>query len=171
MPPPADDCLIPGLDDPNTAVWREPFPESESPCDLPAYATVRAVPSAGPSGVSDWVGLQDIYVSAREILDLCNARDLGGGRVITLWTAESLMRVLGVRRSAVFGWKPGLRLAAASYSGPGRRKIYGVALAPVSVYCLRSDFAVPEGLIYLEVIVSFSFFLFISNPSVTRMIL
>ena len=25
LPPPADDCLVPGLDDPNTVVWCEPF--------------------------------------------------------------------------------------------------------------------------------------------------
>ena len=43
LPPPADDCLAPGLDDPNTAVRCEPFPGSEYPSSLPACATVRAV--------------------------------------------------------------------------------------------------------------------------------
>ena len=64
LPPPADDCLVPGLDDPNTAVRYGPFPWSEYPSSLPAYATVRAVISAGPSGAPDWVGFQDLYVSS-----------------------------------------------------------------------------------------------------------
>ena len=54
LPPPADDCLAPGLDDPITAVRCEPFPGSEYPSSLPACATVLAVLSAGPSGASDW---------------------------------------------------------------------------------------------------------------------
>ena len=95
---------------------------------------------AGPSDPSNWVGLQDIYISAREIFDLCNTRDPGGGQVTILWTAESLMRLLGVRRSAVYRWKPGLRIAAASCSGPGRRKTSGVAPAPVSVCCSHSEY-------------------------------
>ena len=82
LPPPADDCLIPGLDDPNTAVRCEPFPGSESSCSLPACATVRAVLSAGPSGAPNWVGFQDLYDTARGIFDLCNARDPGGGRSV-----------------------------------------------------------------------------------------
>ena len=53
LPPPADDCLIPCLDDPNTAVRCETFPGSEYPSSLPACATVRAVLSAGPSDASD----------------------------------------------------------------------------------------------------------------------
>ena len=56
LPPPADDCLAPGLEDPNTAVWCEPFPWSEYPSFLSACATVRAVLSAGPSSAPDWVG-------------------------------------------------------------------------------------------------------------------
>ena len=83
LPPPAVDCMISSLEDTDTAVRHEPCPGSESPCDLPAYATVQAVQSAGPSDASDWVGLQDIYVSAREIFDRYNARDPGGGRVTT----------------------------------------------------------------------------------------
>ena len=71
LPPPADDCLAPGLDDPNTAVLCEPFPGSEYPSSLPACATVRAVLSAGPSSASDWVGFQDLYDTATGIIDLC----------------------------------------------------------------------------------------------------
>ena len=105
LPPPADDRLVLGLDDPNTAVRCEPFLGSESPSSLPACATVRAVLSAGPSGASDWVGFQDFYDTARGIFDLCNAHDPGGGRVRTVWTAESFMQILGVLRSAVYRWK------------------------------------------------------------------
>ena len=90
FPPPADDCLVPGLDDPNTAVRCEPFPGSESPCSLPEYATVRTALSARPSGAPDWVGFQDLYVSTRDIFD---AR--------------------GVRRSAVYRWKPGRNVMSA----------------------------------------------------------
>ena len=46
LPPPADDCLVPGLDDPNTAVRFETFPGLEYPAFLPTCATVRAVLSA-----------------------------------------------------------------------------------------------------------------------------
>ena len=86
-----------------------------------------------------------ISTSAREIFELCNARDSGGGRVTTRWTAESLMQVLGVWRSAVFRWKHGLRIAATSYSGPGQCNISGVTPAPVSVYCSRSDYVCCSG--------------------------
>ena len=136
LPPPADDCLFPGFDDPNTAVRCEPFPGSESPCSLPACATVRAVLSAGHSGAADWVGFQDLYDTARGIFDLCNARDPGGGRVSTVWTAESSMQILGVRRSAVYRWKPGLCIAAASYSG----RVVARCLEPVSACRSRSDY-------------------------------
>ena len=64
LPPPADNCLVPGLDDPNTAVRCEPFPGSEYPSSLPVCATVRAVLSAGPSRAPDWVGFQDLYDTA-----------------------------------------------------------------------------------------------------------
>ena len=36
LPPPADDCVVSGLDDPNTVVRCGMFPGSESPCSLPA---------------------------------------------------------------------------------------------------------------------------------------
>ena len=66
LPPPADDCLFPDLDDPNTAGRCEPFPGSEYPSSLPACATVRAVLSAGPSGAPDWVGCQDLRHCQRD---------------------------------------------------------------------------------------------------------
>ena len=90
------------VDVPNTAGRCELFPGSESLCSLLACATVRSVLFAGPSGASDWVGFQDLYDTAGGIIDLCKARDPGGGRVITVWTAESSVQILGVRRSAVF---------------------------------------------------------------------
>ena len=100
------------LGDPISYARFEQFLGSESPSSLPACATVRAVLSAGPSGAPDWVGFQDLYDTARGIFDLCNASDPGGGRVRTVWTAELFMQILGVRRSAVYMWKPGLISAA-----------------------------------------------------------
>ena len=79
LPPPADDCVVSGLDDPNTVVRCELFQGSESLCSLPACATVRAVLSAGPSGASDWVGFQDLYDTARGIIDLCKDGQLQSG--------------------------------------------------------------------------------------------
>ena len=54
------------------------------------------------------VGFEDLYHTAGGIIDLCNSRGPGGGRVITVWTAESSIQILGVRRSAVYRWKPGI---------------------------------------------------------------
>ena len=119
LPPPADDYICSGMDTPDSVGRREPFPGSEYPSSLPACATVWLVLSAGPSGASDWVGFQDPDVAVIEIFDLCNARDPGGGRVSTVWTAESFMQTLGVRRSAVYRWKPGLCIAAASRVAAG----------------------------------------------------
>ena len=51
----------------------------------------------------------------------------------------------GVRRSAVYRWKPGLWIAAASYSGPGHRRMSGDALAPVSACRSRSDYEYCSG--------------------------
>ena len=133
LQPPADNCVVSGVDVPNTAGRCELFPGSDSLCSLPACATVRSVPSAGPSGASDWVGFQDLYDSAGGIIDLCNARDPGGGRVITVRTAESCVQILEVRRSAVFRWKPGIRIAASSYSALRHHMMSGVIPSPVSV--------------------------------------
>ena len=73
LQPPADDCVVSGVDVPNTAGRCELFLGSESLCSLPACSTVRSVLSAGPSGASDWVGFQDLYDTAGGIIDLCNA--------------------------------------------------------------------------------------------------
>ena len=132
LQPPADDCVVSGLGDPNTAAWCEQYPGSESPWSLPECATVRVLLSTGPSGASDWVGFEDLYHTAGGIIDLCNSRGPGGGRVITVWTAESSVHILGVQRSAVYRWKPGIWIAAASYSVPGQRRMSGVVPAPVS---------------------------------------
>ena len=88
--------------------------------------------STGPSGASDWVGFEDLYHPAGGIIDLCNSRGPGGGRVITVWTAKLSVQILGVLRSAVYRWKPGIRIAAASYSVPGQRRMSGVVPSPVS---------------------------------------
>ena len=155
LPPPADDCLAPGLDDPNTAVQFEPFPGSEYPSSLPACATVRAVLSAGPSGASDWVGFQDLYDTARGIIDLCECPILvrplrcddfpieGTKRDDT--STPCYVQILGVRRFAVYRWKPGIWFAAASYSVPGRRRMSGVAPAQVLPCRSRSDYEYCSG--------------------------
>ena len=67
LPPPADHCLFPDLDDTDIAVRCGTCPGSEYPSSLPACATVRLVLSAGPSSAADWVGCQDLYDTARGI--------------------------------------------------------------------------------------------------------
>ena len=138
LPPPADYRLIPCLDDPNTAVRCETFPGSEYPSSLPACATVRAVLSAGPSNASDWVDNQDLYDAAGGIIDLCSARDPGEGRVIAVGTAELSVQILG-GRSAVFRWKPGIRIATSSYSALRQRRMSGGVLSPVLACRTRLD--------------------------------
>ena len=117
LQPPADDSVVSGVDVPNTAC-----------------ATVRSVLLAGPSGASDWVSFQDLCDTAGGIIDLCNARDPGGGLIITVWTVESSVQILRVRRSAVYQWKPGITIAAPSYSAPRQRRdaMSGVVPSPVS---------------------------------------
>ena len=136
---PAADSVVSGVDVSNSAGPCELFPGSESLCSLPACATFRSILSAGPSDASDWVGFQDLYDTAGGIIDLCNSRDPGGGRVIIVRTAESSVQILGVRRSAVFRWKPGIRIAAASYSALHHRRMSGVVLSPVSACRSRLD--------------------------------
>ena len=164
LPAPAVDCVISSLEDPNTVVRHEPFPGSEYPSSLPACAMVRLVLSAGPSGVPDWVGCQDLYDTARGINYLCISHSLvrpfrsDDSPIRRIRSDETssprYAQVLGVRRSAVFRWKPGLRIVAASYSGPGRCKISGVAPAPVSVCCSHSEYVCCSGgIAYLGVIV------------------
>ena len=148
LPPPADDCLAPGLDNPNTAVRCEPFPGSEYPSSLPACATVRAVLSAGPSGASDWVGFQDLYDTARGIIDLCECpifvRPLRcddfpiGGTKRDDTSTPHYVQILGLRRSAVYRWKPGIWSLRLQF----RRAVH-----------VRTMSTVPEELVYLEVIV------------------
>ena len=130
------------------------FPGSEYPSALPACATVRAVLSAGPSGAPDWVGFQDLYECHIFVRPL--RRDdfpiRGTKRGDT--SSPRYVQILGVRRSAVYRWKPGIWFAAASYSVPGRRIMSGVAPAPVSPCRSRSDYEYCSGGIsYLRVIV------------------
>ena len=93
---------------------------------------IQALLLTGPSGVSDWVGFEDPYSHAGGIIDLCNSGGSGGGRVITAGAAELSVQILGVRRSAVHQWKPGITIAAASYSAPRQRRMSGVVPSPVS---------------------------------------
>ena len=149
LPQPADDCLFPGMNDPNTAGWCEPFPGSEYPSSLPACATVRAVLSAGPSGAPNWVGCQDIYDTAREITYLFNCHifvrplrcdDFPIRRIRRDDTSSPhYAQILGVRRSAVFRWKPGIRIAASSYSALRQRRMSGVVPSPVLACRSRLD--------------------------------
>ena len=131
LPPPADDCLCPVMDTPDSVGRCEPFPGSEYPISLPACATVRLVLSAGPSGVSDWVGSQDLYHTARGIIYLCIDHSLVG----PICSDDSPIRrsrryesnppryahVGGVRRSAAYRWKPGIGITAFSCSALRRR--------------------------------------------------
>ena len=149
LPPPADHCLFPDLDDTDIAVRCGTFPGSECPSSLPACATVRLVLSARPSGAPDLVGCQDLYDTARGITYLCISHSL----VRPFRSDDSPIRrirrdetsspryaqVLGVRRSAVFRWKPGIGMAASSYSDICQRGMSGVIPSPVSVcrFCLE----------------------------------
>ena len=65
--------------------------------------------------------------------------------MITLWTAELSEQIIGVRRSAVYRWKPGIRIAAVSYSVPGQRRMSGVVPAPVSACCSCLDYECCSG--------------------------
>ena len=80
LQPPADDCVVSGVDVPNTAGWCELFLGSKSFCSLPACATVRYVHvlSARPSAASDLVGFQDLYDTAGGIIDLPGPRGRTG---------------------------------------------------------------------------------------------
>ena len=149
LQPPADDCVGSGFGDPNTAAWCEQYPGTESLWSLPGCATVRALLSSGPSGASDWVGFEDLYHTAGGIIVLCNSRSPGEGRVIIVWTAELSVQILGVRQSAVYRWKPGIWIAATSYSVPGQRRMSGVVPAPVSACRSCLDYECCSGGIYV----------------------
>ena len=140
--------------------------------------------SAGPSGASDWVGFQDLYDTARGIIDLCECpirktiplcrlfhwRDPEGPRGTTpvlrvtynytkcgdLWCtggnpAYGLLP-LPIQSRVVAGCRESLRLQF-------RRAVH-----------IRTRSTVPEELVYLGVIVQFSFFLSLTNSTVTCMI-
>ena len=149
LPPPAVDCLISSLEDPNTAVRHEPFPGSEYPSSLPACATVWLVLSAGPSGAPDWVGCQDLYDTARGITYLCISHSLvrpfrsDDSPIRRIKSDETssprYAQVLGVRRSAVFRWKPGIRITASSYSALRQGRMSGVVSSPFSACRSRVD--------------------------------
>ena len=131
LPLPADDCLCSFVDTPDSVGHCEPFPGSEYRVPLPASATVRLVLSAGSSGASDWVGSQDLYHTAGEIIYLCIDHSL----VRPIFSDDSPIRgsrgyeknppryalVGGVRRSAAYRWKPGIGITASSCSALRRR--------------------------------------------------
>ena len=145
----ADHGLFPDLDDTNIAVHCGTFPGSGYPSSLPACATVRTVLSAGPSGAPDWVGCQDLYDTAREITYLCISHILvrpfrsDDSPIRRIRRDESgsprYAQILGVRRSAVFLWKPGIGMAASSFSALRQRGMSGVVPSPVSLCRLCLD--------------------------------
>ena len=53
--------------------------------------------------------------------------------------AELSVQILGVRRSAVFQWKPGIRIATSSYSALRQRRMSGVIPSPVLACRTRLD--------------------------------
>ena len=141
--------VLEGADTPNTVGRCEPFPGSEYPSSLPACATVRLVLSAGPSGASDWVGCQDLYDTAGGITYLCISHSLvrpfrsGDSPIRRIRRYETspprYAQVIGIRRSAVFRWKPGIRITAFSYSALRQSRMSGVVPSPFSACRSRVD--------------------------------
>ena len=133
------------MDTPRTVGRCEPFPGSEYPSSLPACATVWLVLSAGPSGASDWVGCQDLYYTAGGITYLC----IGHCLVRPFRSDDSPIRrirrnetsytqVIGVRRSAVLRWKPGIRITALFLFSPSSTQDVGshsVSILRVPLTC------------------------------------
>ena len=125
MPPPADDCLCPVVDTPYTVGRCKPFLGSGYPSSLPKCSMVRLLLSAGPSGTSDWVGNQ-VCDTAGGITSLWIGRRLVGPfrsddspiRRIRRYDTNQprYVQVSGLRRSAAYRWKPGIRIAASSCS-------------------------------------------------------
>ena len=120
------------LGDSITYARCERFPGSESPLSLPVCVAVGFGLSAGPSSTSDCVGSGDLRSAGGGVLDSCPSHGLGGGRVIEDRTAELSVLILGVRRTAVYRWKPGIWFTAQSSSVSGIRGNSGVGPAPVS---------------------------------------
>ena len=138
--PPAGAVLLPTLDDFDDLVLGDPityarcerFPGSEFPLSLPVCVAVGFGLSAEPSSTSDCVGFGDHRSAGGGVLDRCPSHGLGGGRVIGDRTAELSVPILGVRRTAVYRWKPGIWITAPSSSVSGVRGSSGVGPAPVS---------------------------------------
>ena len=87
---------------------------------------VRLLLSAGPSGASDWVGNQDVCDTAGGITSLWIGRRLVGpfrsddSPIIRIRRYDTnqprYVQVIGLKRSAAYQWKPGIRIAASSCS-------------------------------------------------------
>ena len=114
LPPPADDCMCPVVDTPYTVGRCKPFPGSGYPSSLLECSMVRLVRSAGPSGASDWVGIQDVYDTAGGIISLWIGHSLVGQfrsddspiRRIRRYDTNQprYVQVSGLRRSAAYRW-------------------------------------------------------------------
>ena len=75
---------------------------------------------------------EDLCSTAGGILDLRTSCGPGGVRVIPNWTAESAVRLLGVQRSAVYRWEPGIWIAASS---PSVSRLHGMSgVVPLSCH-------------------------------------
>ena len=93
---------------------------------------VRFGRSAGSSSTSDCVGFGDIHSANGEVLDCCPSHGLGRGRIIRDQTTVMPVLILGVRRSAVYRWKPGIWFPASSSSFSGDRGSSGIGPDTVS---------------------------------------
>ena len=98
---------------------------------------VRFGRSAGPSSTSDCVGFGDLRSTSGGVLDCYPSRGLGIGRVIRDRTAELPVPILGVRRSAVYRWKPGTWFPASSSSFSGVRGSSGVSPVLLCRSCMN----------------------------------
>ena len=132
MPTTLDDFDDSVLGDPITYARCEQFPGSESPFSLPVCVAVRIGRSAGPSSTSYCVGFGDLHSANGGVLDCCPSYGLRRGQVISDWTTVMPVPILGVRRSAVYRWKPGIWFPASSSSFSGVRGSSGVGPDPVS---------------------------------------
>ena len=137
--PPAGGILLPTtlddsvLGDPIPYARCEAVPGAESPFSLPVCVAVRFGRSAGPSSVSDCVGFRDLHSANGGVLDCCPFHGLGRGRVIRDWSTVMPVPILGVRRSAVYRWKPGIWFPASSSSFSGVHGSSGIGPDPVSL--------------------------------------
>ena len=115
------------LGDPISYARFEQFPGSESSLSLPVYAWPPS------SAFFDGLGCHSVCVGSGEVrpagggdLEIGPSYSDGGGQVVRDRTAGLSVPILGVRRTPVCRWKPGIWLAAASSSLSGAGGSSGV---------------------------------------------